>query len=249
MRPIPLTVIKGGINRLRTKGGARADTLYDLVNGFVTDAGTVVNRPGTRRIAELDSSTKGLVSFEGELHVFSHQLVGVPEGFQLHVLTHPDAAIDPTPTISVIHFAAPFLGFLYVVAEFDNGDVFHYWLNSSGEWQANTSYVAGDVVEPTTPTGLNFQAKRLSAPYPAWAPNIPRAVNDIIEPTVYNNFFYTVTDTQGDTPASGATEPTWATEVGAQTIEDTNGGSSSSPTTNDGPMSGVPNSVTDRYGP
>jgi hypothetical protein len=44
MRDIPLTAIKGGINRTRTKGGARADTLYDLLNVYVTEDGTVQAR-------------------------------------------------------------------------------------------------------------------------------------------------------------------------------------------------------------
>ena len=90
----PLTTISGGINRLRTKGGATRDALFDAVNCYVTAANTVVPRPGTVRNADLSAlapagATKGLVGYQGQLHVFSASVVAVPAGYQLHVLTHP----------------------------------------------------------------------------------------------------------------------------------------------------------------
>ena len=46
-RIVYLNALKAGISRLRTKGGPDPETLYDLVNGYVTQAGTVESRPGT----------------------------------------------------------------------------------------------------------------------------------------------------------------------------------------------------------
>lgn len=247
MRTVPLTVLKGGINRQRIKGGARADTLYDLVNGHITDANTARSRYGTRRTAVLNSTTKGLVSFDGALHTFCNEVVEVPAGFTLHVLTSPENTDNPA--ITKIHFAAPFLGTLYVVAEFSDGGVFHFWQSSSGTWQADHTYKAGDVVDPTDSAGLQFKATRLGAPYPSWAPSVPRAVNDIVEPTEYNDFFYTVIDTAGTNPASGTTEPDWPESDGAQVTEDIEGSIPTAPTTNGGPSASTPPSdVTDRYG-
>lgn len=71
-RTVPLTIVKGGIDRLRPKGGARADNLYDLVNGYVTAEQTVAVRPGTRQLVAVGlEDTIGLVAFGGEYHVFS----------------------------------------------------------------------------------------------------------------------------------------------------------------------------------
>ncbi len=250
MRPVPLTVLKGGINRLRTKGGARADTLYDLVNGRLTDAGTVKCRPGTIRTATLDPLTKGLCAFNGTFHVFCHIIVTVPAGFTLKVIVHPDATAAVPIVLSRIHFAAPFLGFLYVVAEFADGGIYHYWLSSSGTWTASTIYNNGDIVEPTMPNGLAYQAIRISSPHPSWAPNVIRTVGDIIEPTVYNNYLYTVVATLGDNPHSGDIEPTWPTSSGAQVIEDSNGLLDSSVAITQPEVDNtVPTSVSDRYGP
>lgn len=248
MRAIPLTAQRGGINRQRIKGGARADTLYDLVNGYVTDDQTIASREGSRRDGVLNSATKGICSFDGSLYTFAASIVAVPEGFTLQVIAHPDSTADNTIQISKIHFAAPFLGFLYVVAEFANGDIFQFWLRSSGAWQADTAYSSGDVIEPTTPNGLAYQATRISSPFPSWAPNVPRAEGDIVEPTVYNDFYYEVVDTIGDAPRSGNVEPIWPTEDGAQVVEDVNGVPESTATaTPPPPTDQNPQEVTDRY--
>ncbi len=228
-RSAALTTVKGGINRQRTKGGALEDSLYDLVNGYVSKSKTIVVRPGTDRVYELptntagEGTTKGLMAFEGMLHVFADELVTVPEGIELHIITHPDATPEAPIPLAEINFAAPFMGFPYVSATFENGDTYHFWLQSGPEWQAETVYKLGDIVVPSDPFGLAFQAQRLTAPNTAWAPNVQRSLGDVIEPTVYNDFYYTVVDTQGTNPRSGTTEPTWPTEDGAQVFEDADG--------------------------
>ncbi|HEX7094966.1 MAG TPA: hypothetical protein VF183_03725, partial [Acidimicrobiales bacterium] len=75
-RPYPLTVLKGGIDRLRPKGGARADSLYDLVNAQITKEFQVEPRAGTRRAASLPEGTVGLCAFGGEFHVFANENLG-----------------------------------------------------------------------------------------------------------------------------------------------------------------------------
>ncbi len=250
MRDVPLTAVRGGINRTRTRAGTRADDLYDLLNAYVTEDNTVVVRPGTFRRAQLPTSTRGLVAFDGTRHTFCHELVEVPDGYTLNILAHPDNTPELVHELAEIHFAAPFLGFLYVAAEFDDGQVFHYWLQISGTWTANTIYKAGDIVEPTDPEGIAFRATRAGSAYPSWAPRVPRTVGDRIEPTVYNDFFYEVVDTIGANPASGDVEPTFPTTEGAQIVEDTEGVLQGSSTTTEPPGADQPTSgVIDRYGP
>lgn len=248
MRPVPLTVLKGGINRLRTKGAPRADQLYDLLNGYIDQAGGVTQREGTIRVASLTSQTVGLCAVNGVFHVFATSLVSVPAGYQCDVLAHPT---DSALTLSRIWYASPFMGFLYVVAEFSNGDVFHYWLQSSGSWQANTVYYEGDIVLPTTPNGLAYQSQRTLAPYALWSSNTQIAVNTIVEPTTYTGFVYKATAVAGANPHTGATEPTWPTVEDGTVQEfgdfDT---SSTAAETGDGSTSAVPlsSNITGRYG-
>jgi hypothetical protein len=381
---LALTVVNGGINRLRVKGAADRNSLYDLVNGYVSYANTLKVRPGTLRIANLAAAatpgiTKGLVYYGGEFHVFCHEEVTVPSGFQLHILTHPSAqqnsqatgqftaqsasltgktlgsnsqagsltlgscvtglldgsahgAIAPAsidgqtidgflvtsatstddpntvylvmpsifpitqgwlasypsvgegtvttaldtgnlanavldmteatyyvfklgagtaflpnwqagsltitltyPTVSPvpikeIHYATPFLGYLYVVAEFDTtstantvGNVFHYWVQSASPtdpWEASTDYMIGDVVLPDTPNGLFYVASRLTSPNPVWTAGATHQLNDKVEPTVPNGFYFTATTVVGGNPVSGQTEPTWPTTDGGVVQEE-----------------------------
>lgn len=225
-REVALTTVKGGINRLRTKGAALEDSLYDLLNGYVTAAKTVVVRPGTFRVAVLPTDTEGngithgLCAFQNLFHVFSIEDVDVPPGYVNHILVHPT---DTSLEITDIHFAAPYMGYLYVVAEFSDGVVQHYWLQSGDVWEADTIYHAGDIVVPSDGGSLSFQASRSTPANISWAPNVTREVGDVIEPTEYNDYYYTVIDTQGDNPRSGATEPVWPTEPGATITEDADG--------------------------
>lgn len=112
-------------------------------------------------------------------------------------------------------------------------------------------YVAGDVIEPTTPNGYAYRATRFGSSYPLWAANVQRYVGESVEPTTADGYYYTVTDTVGDNPRSGATEPTWNAEAGAVTIEDVD---ITTPTTNPGsgpvtaPTTNVPTDIIDRYG-
>lgn len=212
-----LTVIKGGLNRQRTKGAALKDTLFDLLNGFVSSSKTVKVRPGTRLTETLPAGTKGLVHFDGGFHVFAITFIAAPAGYTIHVIQSPD---DDTLALSRIHFAEPFLGALYVSAEFADGRVYHFWLQKADVWEADTDYRLNQIVSPSVDNGFVYKARRLVGTNPAWTADTPRTVGDIIEPTTANNFKYTVTQVVGPTPRSGSEEPLWPTVSGATIVED-----------------------------
>lgn len=89
MRTAPLTTVQAGISRLRLKGGSRADSLYDLVNGRVTQDGSVVPRGGARRTARLSSTTHGLCAFNGSRYVFSTSIQTLVSPYICLVVAHP----------------------------------------------------------------------------------------------------------------------------------------------------------------
>ena len=153
MRPFPLTVLGGGINRLRVKGGAAANMLYDLQNGYVTNAGSIVPREGTLLAQTLDSSTVGLAAANGKFNIFSSawSTAALPLNYVLNVLSDPNnTSASPTK----IWFAKPFMGFEYVVAQFSNGDIFHYWLQNAGTWTAPRTTPVPVSCCRRSPTGL-----------------------------------------------------------------------------------------------
>lgn len=218
------------MTRLRYKGGASPDTLYDLLNGYVTYAGTIKPRPGTQTDITLPADTKGLVSHKCKLYTFNHEPVVTsnPSKYVAAVLRHP---VSTTAKLRQIHFASPFMGFLYVVAEFDDGNTWHYWLEELDAWSANTDYKEGDRVVPSTENGFAYKATRTTSPYPAWAAGEERAVSDIVEPTVSNGYKYTVVAITGTSPTTGDVEPDWPEESGAQITEYTHGGEGTEPST------------------
>ena len=250
MRAVPLSNLTDGINRLRVKGGASQSQLYDLVNAYITATGDIVPREGTIRAQTLNSSTVGLMANDGIFNVFSISYVSVPSGYQDNVLVNP---VNPALALTKIWFAQPFMGFPYVVAQFSDGSVYHYWLQTNGVWTANTVYTTGTIVTPTTPNGLAYLAIRDVPPNPTWSAQSTVSAGTVIEPSTYTGYMYRAVTVSGSTPHTGSTEPTWPTTSGGTVQEfgdfDT---SSSDAGTTQGMTSTTATSlgtnITDRYG-
>lgn len=232
MKALELGPLKQGINRLRDKGGASVKFLYDLLNGYIDVTGTARSRSGTSKVVTLPTGSVGLSWFNGEYQVFSTtpidtSTLAVP--VKVNVLHHPDPTF--TGTIARIHFAKPFLGVMYVVAEFSNGDVYHYWLQQGKSWQASHNYFPEEKpdelpVTPVTANGFFYEPSPADSPKP-WKPLIERSVGDVITPSadfIANNpaaadYKMVVSEIIGSVPASGDSEPQWALTVGGVTYE------------------------------
>ena len=247
MRPVSLTVLKGGINRLRVKGGARADMLYDLQNAYVTQNGSITPREGTIRAETLDATTVGLCAVDGVFNVFSNSDVTVPSGYQCNVLLDPN---DQTQMPKIIWFAKPFMGFLFVTCEFTNGDIFDYWLQTQGAWTANTVYMNGNIVTPTVPNGLGYLAVRDLPANALWEPQVAIALHQVIEPTEYTGYVYEATAVEGTSPQTSATEPVWPVVSGGTVQEygNINASVSTATTTSSSGQTILSTAITDRYG-
>lgn len=191
-RTIHLTGLKQGIQRVREKGGASPDTLYDLNDGYVGIDGAIEQRPGTVLDYALPAGTLGMCAHDGDLVVFSTSPKACPAGTRCEVLTHP---FFPSQGLTYIWYAAPFLGYLYVVAEFQNGDVYHYWLQAANEWEASTTYQEGQIIVPSTPNGLGYKAHRVLPKYPQWVPGMEVVLGTKVEPTTANGYYYEATAT------------------------------------------------------
>ncbi len=251
MRPYPLGELSAGINRLKVKGNASRTQLYDLVNAYITQEGTISPREGTIRDQALTSGTVGLCSLNGILNVFSTSLVSVPSGYLCNILLNPN---DNTQALTKIWFAKPFMGFLYVVAEFANGDIWHYWLQNNGTWQANHVYQTGAIVEPSVRNGLAYLAVRDYPHNSVWQPETTVTANQIVEPTVYTGYVYKATTVLGTSPHTSSVEPVWPTvengtvqEFGDFSLSSTDAGTTNvSSTGSTSPPLGK--TITDRYG-
>lgn len=246
MHQIVLSTQKGGISRLRDKGGASAETLFDLQNAYVTTAKTIKQRPGRTAFLTLNPGTVGLEAFDGQFYTFAATFVAQDDPrVTCVVLRHPTL---PTQSLRKIHFAQPFLARFYVVAEFDNGDIRHYWVTNAPEWTANTIYGYLQKVTPTTPTGLVFEASNTDAS-PLWTGGETIVVGNQRQPTTYNGFKFEAVTVTGTAPVlTSTTEPVWPTTEGATVIEYSYGGTDPNTTPAD-PAPTYPPDIGGEYGP
>ena len=252
MRPYPITVLKGGINRLRVKGGASANSLYDLQNGYVTNDGSVVPREGTLRTATLDSSTVGLAAANGQFNIFSSQFGTAPIGYVLNVLSDPN---NTSASPVKIWFAKPFMGFEYVVAEFNNGDIFHYWLQNDGTWTSSTTYTSASIVLPPVANGIAYQGLRDFPAQPSWVAETIITSGSYVEPTTATGFAYQAVATTGSPVHTGAVEPVWPTvaggivqEFGDFDVSTSDAGTTQQSNSQISTASPLGANITDRYG-
>ncbi len=246
MRPTTLSAVKAGITRLRDKGGASPDALYDLLNGYVTAARTVRSRGGVRIKAQLPPGTKGLGWFAGKFVAFATEVTDSGDArVEVEVIRHPDS---PGLPLRDIHFAMPFLGYLYVVAEFANGDVFHYWLEKGEPWEPGKVYLPGTLVRPPNSNGLVYRLESDHAGFIPWAPNVRRQVGDVVVPTTDNGYRYVAEEVSGDDARSGSAEPEWPAAAGATVYEDADVINPLTTQTNGNAPMPVPPNVADRYG-
>lgn len=229
-RAVSLGQQVNGINLMRQKGGASEKALIDLVNGYVTADGTIKARPGSVLHDTLPANTKGLLGYDGKLHTFHHTTAAETATHKAWVLRHPTGG---AATLRKIHRAFVFLGRIYVVAEFTDNVVQHYWLENPPAWDPTGSPLfLGSMHQPTTPNGYYYEVTGPAgggALPAAWRPNtryiLGSAVQNekTVQPTTPNNRKYTITNgtapVAANTYMSGNTEPEWPTTVGATVTE------------------------------
>lgn len=216
MAAIALGNLRTGIDRTRRFALAEVDRLWSLVNAYVNDAGRIVKRPGFDGQPG-GGGCRGLYGFRGKLHTFSAVPVANPNPalFVVNVLRHPT---NGAAAISRIHYVGMLLGAIYVVAEFADGVVKHYWLQPVTQWAANLKVELRQFVKPTNYVGYIYEITSGPA-INAWQGNKVFTVGNQVQPSSYNTFYYEVVATTGTNPKSGDAEPDWPEAAGNQVIE------------------------------
>lgn len=105
-----------------------ANRLRVMDNCYVTTGRTIRKRPGMVLVSQLESGTVGLRSGNGLLNTFyaTGSVSHSDPLFSAHKIAHPTL---PTEELEQIHYAETFNGYLYVVAEYQNGDTVHHYLD------------------------------------------------------------------------------------------------------------------------
>jgi hypothetical protein len=124
-----------GIDHRKGKSVSDANRLRVLKNGYITTGKVVKKRPGITLISDFNTlgevGSKGLASYSGSLVTFYDKDEGP--------VTHSNSLLTSLPLVQVdgggyasnleaIHYADPYYGFEYVVAEFADGTYQHHWI-------------------------------------------------------------------------------------------------------------------------
>jgi hypothetical protein len=236
------------VSWLQTPGALSYNVYYGTGAGLenkVLNVGTALNLLATSTSLFAAGSPPGV----------NTTLITVPTGYTLNILSDPH---DRTQLLKIIWFAKPFMGFEFVVAQFVNGDIVHYWLQNSGTWTTGADYTTASIVLPPTLNGLAYQAVRHFPIEPLWTPNTVITSGKYVEPNSPTGFAYQAVAVAGvlvTQAVTGAIEPVWPTVAGAEiqefgnidaTSSVSNGSQVSGATiSTTGPLS---NQITDRYG-
>lgn len=107
-----------------------ANRLRVLNNCFVTTGKTIRKRPGLTLVQTLESGTVGLRAAGGKLNTF-HATGTVTHAntlFKANKIAHPTLG---AMELAKIHFADVFNGYLYISAQYNNGDIRHHYIDGS----------------------------------------------------------------------------------------------------------------------
>lgn len=116
-----------GIDHRKAASVSDANRLREMKNAYVTTGLATAKRPGLLKVATLEAGTKGLAAALGKLHTFYgsgvDSLSHADTRFQANRLICSDEALN---TVTDIHFADVFNGYLYVVAAHGESTRHHY---------------------------------------------------------------------------------------------------------------------------
>ena len=185
-----------GLDRRKSRDTSGADALYELKNAYITTGKEIAKRPCAVSQVTLENGTVGLWPALGVLNTFTHDR-SIVHGDPLFVARFVPHATDSSRTVAKIHWASTYAGFIYVVVEYDNGNVQHHYLDAGS---------AVNVTNPkyATPTWVASAAYATTSPH-------------FVSPTVPNGFRYQCTT--GGT--SAGSEPVWPTTLGATVADNT----------------------------
>ncbi len=144
-----------GLDLRRGASVADATRLRVLKNAYVTTGKTIQKRPGLTKVTTLETGTKGLRSGISKLNTFfeSGTITHANPLFRANKIQYPGSS----SAVTKVWYCDSFGGYLYVAAEYANGDVRHHWLDDPGAWAATTVYALNALRRPVTANGLQYK--------------------------------------------------------------------------------------------
>lgn len=121
---ITIEDFKAGLDRRRLEASAAAGSLQVFTNGHINRGGEIVKAKKWVSTFSLPINTFGFAASSGELYVFgsAEAPANIPVGINYRRLQHPDG-------LAMVRVIAtqPFAGKTYVIAEYSDGTVHHFY--------------------------------------------------------------------------------------------------------------------------
>ncbi|CUJ67218.1 hypothetical protein [Achromobacter sp. 2789STDY5608628] len=118
-----------GIDRRKGASVSDANRLLEMKNAYVTTGLATQKRPGLVKVTTLEPGTKGLFAGLGVLNTFYSQtnVTHADPRFKAHKVEIP---LSPVP-LAEVWFADVFNGAIYVSVEYEDGRVWHHYLDGT----------------------------------------------------------------------------------------------------------------------
>lgn len=123
-----------GIDVRKPASVSSANRLVDLKNAYINTGKTITKRKGTISIGAVPANTFGMFSAKGSVQVFGSEdpvNITVPDGVTYNQIT------NGTETLTGIHSATLFNGFIFVCADWNGVARYHYLDGNLDTFEAN----------------------------------------------------------------------------------------------------------------
>jgi len=139
------------------KGASTSDAnrLRVLKNAYTTEGRTIRKRPGTAKVATLETGTVGLFAGNGKLNTFYGGTSTINHANTLFKSNNVRSPISSALQLTSVHYADVFSGFMYASVEYTSGEVKHHYIDGAAP---GATHVA-DVNCPQTKQVIKISSK------------------------------------------------------------------------------------------
>ena len=151
-----------GLDVRRGPATSQPNRLREMTNCYVTTGKEIRKRPGLRKIATLESGTKGLRAGLGKLNTF-YEAGTITHANTLFLANKVPHSTPGSTTVQKVWYCDAFNGYLYVSIEYANGSVIHHYMDGTNPpriTDANCPHGKG-----VTKAASKIWSTKLAAPY------------------------------------------------------------------------------------